>query len=287
MNNILVPYDFNSQAKLALEWSINLARQMNCSINLLYVNEIQGLLSSVFTPEQDEEFLEKVVDQLDATAAKTSLKSGINIEANLRQGHVYQAIKEVADELQSSFIVMGTRSNESSNPENNSMAGRNTSRVIRISKCPVITIGGIKPYESCKTILLPLDLTKITRQKIAWAVKMANLYHAEIKVVSALWSLKTGEIAEKLAEQLELVKNTILQAGIPCTTKMIETPSGAKTAVPCILEYARQEGDIDLIVIMTQQESALVRFFLGTHAQEFIRIAEIPVMSVVPEDLES
>jgi len=199
MNNILVPYDFNSQAKLSLDWSINLARQMNCSINLLFVNEIQGLLSSVFTPEQDEEFLDKVVDQLDATAAKISLKSGINIEAHLRQGRVYQAITEVADELQSSFIVMGTRSNETSHPENNTMAGRNTSRVIRMSKCPVITIGGNKSYEGCKTILLPLDLTKITRQKIVLAIKMANLYHAEIKVVSALWSLKTGEIAEKLA----------------------------------------------------------------------------------------
>jgi nucleotide-binding universal stress UspA family protein len=86
---------------------------------------------------------------------------------------------------------------------------------------------------------------------------------------------------------MEQVKETIEAAGIKCSTKIIETPADEKTSVPVILDYAKQEGDIELIIIMTQQEWALVEFFVGSHAQEFIRNAEIPVMSVVPEETES
>jgi len=284
MNNILVPYDFNQQSMLALDWSLLLARRLTCGITILYVNEPPRLSFSMFDQEQHEEFTDRINDQLDTIAVKLSLKSGINIDARLLQGRVYAAILSLAEELNAEFIVMGTRSNIPTDQK--PMVGRNTSRVIRMSKCPVITIGGKQLPLHDRSVLLPLDLTKITRQKISWAIKMAGIYGAGIKAVSALWSQNNPEILARLLLQMEQVRETIEAAGILCSTKIIETPAGEKTSVPVILNYAKEEGDIELIVIMTQQESALVEFFVGSHAQEFIRNAEIPVMSVVPEETE-
>ncbi len=282
MNNILVPYDFNPPSALALDWSIRLARQLKCAITLLYVSEIQGFMSSIFNHEQDEELIEKISDQLDTTAAHISLKSGVNIEARMQQGRVYKTIIDMAAETGAAFIVMGTRNNDPLERDEKPMVGRNTSRVIRMASCPVITIDSNLLSVGFKNLLLPLDLTKISLQKTVWAIKMAGIFGVGIKAVSALWSVNDPEIMDRLLIQMQQVKVTIEEAGIKCSTKIIENPAGEKTSVPAILDYAEKEGDIGLIVIMTQQESALVEFFVGSHAQEFIRLSQIPVMSVVP-----
>lgn len=287
MNNILVPYDFQSQSVLALEWALQLARKMNCGITILYVNESARHSFLTFDKDQHEEFIEKISDQLDTIAVRASLQSGLNIDSRFQLGRVYTAILGLADELHSGFIVMGTRSTNPSDPHQKPMVGRNTSRVIRLSKCPVITIGGDRLPTGSMNLLLPLDLTKITRQKTALAIRMAEIFGEGIKAVSALWSGNDKEILARLQNQMDEVKETIVTAGIQCSTRILETPVGEQTSVPSILDYASKQGDISLIVIMTQQESALVEFFVGSHAQEFIRTSEIPVMSVVPEETES
>jgi nucleotide-binding universal stress UspA family protein len=284
MNNILVPYDFNPQSVLALDWSLQLAKKLHCNVTMLYVNELQGIISSVFSKEQDEEILEKIGEEMDTTAARLSLGSGLDVEVRIQQGRVYSVILDVAAELQSSFIVMGSRSNDPDDHDQKPMVGRNTSRVIRMAKCPVISIGGTYLPDNCNSVLLPLDLTKETLQKTERAISMAKIFGAGIRAVSAIWSVNNPEIMARLILQMDKVKETIEAAGVRCTTHIIETISGEKTAVPLILDYAAKEGDVGLMVIMTQQESALVEFFVGSHAQEFIRLSVIPVMSVVPEE---
>lgn len=283
MNNILVPYDFNKQSELALEQAMNLAKHLKSKIVLLCVSE-QGFLPSLFGDDRDDEIAEKINDHLDTIATRMSLRSGIDIEASFQKGRVYSTIIKVAEEIKAKFIVMGIRSAESNEPGKKKMIGANTSRVIRSAGCPVITISGTSHHEGCRSILLPMDLTKVTKQKVGWAIDMAKIYGAKIRAVSALWSINDPEIINKLNIQMEQVKQTILAAGVECEAEIIESPRGERTHVPAILDYARSKGDVDLIVIMTQQEYSIVEFFVGSHAQEFLRISEIPVVSVVPSE---
>jgi len=53
-----------------------------------------------------------------------------------------------------------------------------------------------------------------------------------------------------------------------------------------ILKYANSV-DSDLILIMTQQETKLVEFFVGSAAQTIIRLSNVPVMSIIPKELSS
>lgn len=285
MDNILVPFDFNRQSEYALEQATNLAKHTQSKITLLYVHESQGFLASLFNDDRDEELLEKINDQLDSVAARTSLKSGVYVDATLQTGRIYTVINRVAEEINAKFIVLGTRSSDGDDPERKRMLGANTSRVIRSAVCPVITISGTTHYDGCRSILLPLDLTKETRQKVGWAIEMAKIYGAKIRAVSALWSLDDPEVVNRLNFQINHVKNFIEETGLECEAEIIESPKGEKTHVPAILDYARSKGDVDLIVIMTQQEFSIVEFFVGSHAQEFIRSSEIPVISIVPKEL--
>lgn len=285
MNNILVPYDFQAQSNIALEQAINLARHFKSTIVLLHVSELHGLLPSIFADGRDEEIIEKINDQLDAIASRVSLTSGIPIIASLQKGRVYSVISKVADDLNASFIVMGTRNTDGGSPEKMQMVGANTSRIIRSAKCPVITIGGSSHHNGCRAILLPLDLSKESKQKTGWAIDMAKIYGARIRAVSALWSMNNPEIIERLEVQINEVKKFIEAAGVVCDTDIIESPEGGKTHVPAILDYARSKGDVDMIVIMTQQEFSIIEYFLGSNAQEFIRCSEIPVVSIVPKEM--
>jgi len=287
MNNILVPYDFDPQSDLAFEQAIHLARHTHSGITLLYVHETHGILSGLFSSEQREEMLERISDQMDAVAAKMSFRSGIDINVRLETGRIYTVIVDVASEMQAEFIVMGTRSFEPEPAGGIRMAGANASRVIRSARCPVITIGGKTHYDGCRTILLPVELNRESTQKIKWAIRLAAIYEARVRVVATHEPDKSGRIKERLAKQVSAVRDQISKAGIPGEADLLEVRQGEKTAVPTLLDYAEKKGDVDLIVIMTQQESAIVEFFIDSMAQEMIRRSEIPVMSVVPKEIVS
>jgi nucleotide-binding universal stress UspA family protein len=164
------------------------------------------------------------------------------------------------------------------------MVGANVSRVIRMAKCPVLTINSKTHYEGCRAILLPLDLTKQTRHKVSWAIELATLFGSKIKVVSGLWSINHEDIVKHIKAQMFQVHRFIEDKGIDVTAELIESEQGHRTLVPSILDYAHKQGDIDLIMIMTQQEVGWVEFFVGSHASEFIRMSDIPVMSILPKD---
>lgn len=283
MDNILVPYDFNKQSELALGQAVKLARRINSRIILLYVNETPRFMSSIFGTGLNDEIVEKINDHLDAVAARISLRESVYVEASLQSGRIYTTIVKVADEMNAKFIVMGTRSSDGIDPERKRMMGANTSRVIRSAHCPVITISGSIHYDGCRSILLPLDLTKETKQKISKAIELANTYGSKIRVVSAYRPME-NEVLAKLKEQLDQVKEFISAKGIECEAELIKITDGEKTFVPALMNYARSKNDVDLIMIMTQQEHPVIEYFVGSHAQEFIRSSEIPVISVVPED---
>jgi len=284
MNKILIPIDFQKQSLLALEQSYNLAHLLLAEIVLIYVHEQSGMFTGIFTSDQNNEMLSKVDEKLAELAGKASIASGISISYRIEKGRIYSKILDVAKEIKAQYIIMGTHSSADEEAEE-PRVGANTSRVIRSATCPVITLNTRHIYSGCRNILLPMDLTKETRQKVTIAIELAKFYGAGIKVVSALWSKKDPVIVNKLYQQGKQVIDFIASAGIGSTFEVVESIGGEKTLVPSVLKYAEEQGDIDLIIILTQQEIGIVEFFVGSHAQEFIRLSDIPVMSIIPKEL--
>ncbi len=106
---------------------------------------------------------------------------------------------------------MGTHSSDDEDLADKRV-GANTSRVIRSASCPVITINSKHLYHGCRNILLPLDLTKETRQKVTIGIEIARIYGAGIKVVSALWSKNDPAIIGRLKQQGQQVTDFISSA---------------------------------------------------------------------------
>jgi nucleotide-binding universal stress UspA family protein len=277
-NKILVPVDFSEQSLIALEQSYNLAREYHAEITLLHVIEEAGMLAKFFSSQQHDDLKKKVQKELDDLAADVEKKAKIKVNTLIAKGAVYEKIAEVAELINTTMIVMGTNGDEGKKKR---FIGSNALRVVREASAPVITIKGKHHRKGCKNIVLPLDLSKETREKVTKAIELSRLFkEATIRVVSVLFT--TDEfVVNRLTRQLGQVKAFLEKEGVECTAEIIKGIKGEETLADNILEYA-QKVDGDLIMIMTQQEVDFTQYFIGSSAQEIINHSKIPVLSIRP-----
>lgn len=282
---ILVPVDMEEMSLYAIEQSHNLARLTGSSITLLYVHQPSGHLTRFFNAEQSKLFIATISSKLEEMANESARKSSLTVNSEVRTGQIAKTIADTAKELNARFIIMGTFSKENDSDPEKAQLGAHASRVIRIAECPVVTISRKHQYEGCRSILVPLDLTKETRQKVQKAIELARLFNAKVHVVSAYWSKGNEQIHKRLDHQIKQVLSILRKEKVDCVGEILESDKENKTHVPILLKYINEHKDIDLVMIMTQQEVGIVEYFVGSHAQEMVRKSPVPVMSVVPRDL--
>lgn len=277
VNKIVVPVDFGEQAQIAIEQAAHLAKMISAEITLVYVMESGGFLSRFVSKGQDEEMRKEIDSKLDELIDQVQKDHGVKCDRVIAHGSVYDKVAEVADMLSAKFIVMGTNGSTGARKR---FIGSNTLRIVRESKVPVITIKGKHHRDGCKNIVVPLDLTKETREKVNKAMEFAKMYGADIRIVSVLFT--TDEfIVNRLTRQLSQVKAYVEKHSTRCTAEIIKGIKGEESLGQIIVDYANKvEGD--LLLIMTQQEQDITDLFIGSAAQEIINKSDIPVLSIVP-----
>lgn len=149
-----------------------------------------------------------------------------------------------------------------------------------------------------QTILLPTDGTPGTKQVAERAFDLASKYDATIQALNAILDVHpegSSDLEEhtlgvdlgNLRADLEKKGQATVaeidawadEAGVPCVTDVVigGPPDEA------ILEYA-DEHDVDIIVMGTHGRTGLARWLGGSVAEDVVRHAEIPVLSVrLPE----
>jgi nucleotide-binding universal stress UspA family protein len=274
---IVIPVDFKEQSLIALRQSYNLARLTNSEITLLYVldEDIIKPLQDIDDSKSDyEDYLRAGIGlRLTELATKVHGESGIKVNTMIRTGKIYEQIVEAARELDATLIVMGTMGAVGLKKR---ILGSNASRVVREASCPVITIKGKQHRPGIRHILLPLDLTKETKEKVDKAIELSLIFGSVIHIVSIIES-NDEYLMNKLTRQMDQVQEFVQLAGISCTTEFV---SGSHVADE-ILNTAKKV-EADLIMIMTQQEVGFTHLFISSAAQEIINDSDIPVLSIRP-----
>ncbi len=277
-NKILVPIDFSEQSLIALSQSYNLAKEIRAEVILLYVIEEVNPMVKMFIKGLDE-IRDAVESNLKNLAEEKSKETGLEISSIVAEGKIYSKIVEVAEMIKATFIVMGTKG-----AENSKFIGSNALKVVKTAPCPVISIKGKKHKKGCDRILLPLDLTKETSDKVNKAIAVAKVFKAEIYAVSILLTGRE-EVVNKLKDQLILVKQYIEKKQVKCTAELVKILKTEDKLSNAVIEYG-QKIEADLIMIMTQQETDIKAFFIGSNAREVINNSDIPVLSIQPNEKE-
>jgi len=274
---ILVPVDYSEQSVVALEQAVNLSRVFNSKIHVLNVISDEFSLTKLFSDEDRVEMEARAKRKLEEFIAEKSKEYNVELHPVQVHGKVYEQIVNTADIIDAQFIVMGTTGTPTLKKK---FIGSNALRVVRESRKPVITIKGKHHRKGCKNIILPLDLTKETKEKVTKAVEFAKRFGSIIRVVSVL---KTNDefVVNRLTRQLDQVKKFIEKEGVDCTAEIVRDTKGDQSLAESIIDYANKSKG-DLIMIMTQQEEDFTDFFIGSSAQEIINNSDIPVLSIIP-----
>ena len=278
-SKILVPIGFSEQSIIALGQAFNLAKIKNSDVVLLSVIEGQSMIESLFLDDKSDELKAKVKSKLEDIASVYSAKYGVDTDTMVAKGRVYEEVNKVADMISADLIVMGTNGVNSKSK----FIGSNAEKVVRLSKCPVITIKGKSHRDGCENIILPLDLEKQTKEKVTYALEYARYWDATIRIVSVILR-DNNEVRSKLIKNIKQVEQFILDAGVKCTSEIIE---GEKkiTLGDFVFDYEKK-FDADMIMIMTKKEELTLSNNISVTARYIINNSDIPVMSIRPKEVK-
>ncbi|MDR2039329.1 MAG: universal stress protein [Bacteroidales bacterium] len=278
---IIVAYDFQELSNAALRQAYKLADFVNGGILLLVVMDSDLLtLANVFQNEHSESMKKKITDsmereitdRLQQVALKASEESKLQIGFRVETGKIYERILFTAKEENARFIVMGRTSVQSSAVR----FGSNTMHVVSDSSCPVITIPAVNSETDFKNIVLPIDLTKQTREEVFNAISFGLFFDATILLVSVVMG-GISERKSRIYTKMQRMKKMIEENGVRCTDKLFKRSHHPVHEV--ILQYVK-DIKADSLMIMTHQEISTSDKYIGAVAHQIINDSSVPVISL-------
>jgi nucleotide-binding universal stress UspA family protein len=265
---ILVPTNFSTQAEVALKQSVMFAGRYEAEVVLMHViPSLKKLDGNSDTIDSIQTKLQKLVDLMRDI-------SEVRISTRIDTGKVVSQILIADKELNPEYVFIGT--DVSSKPYSSM-----TLKIINEVACPVVVFTGRFDKSKCDKIVLPLDLTKETKQKIEQTVNIAKVYKSEVHIVSAT-NFENDEQCDKIKMQMNQVKTSFSRLGIDSLTHLLKTKNDIEVMANAINDYA-DDINADLIVIMTRQETKIQKFFVGSMAIKLIRKSSVPIMCIRPE----
>ncbi|MBI1289116.1 MAG: hypothetical protein GC178_16235 [Flavobacteriales bacterium] len=277
ISKIAVPVDFSDTSNVAVNHAIDIAKRFEAELILIHVLE-EGAYQGIFAPSKKTEYgeLESAQLKLQDDSRELEQKTGLRVAHFVMSGRIYEEIVNVAKNQGADLIVMGTHGTSG---WEEFFVGSNAFRVVTQASCPVLTIQENASKEELKNIILPIDSTPESRQKVKHAVALAKKFSSTIHIVSLLTE-DTPEWRFDFEKKVKQVTDYLEREGIP-HTETVETGSNLATMTMNFAEA--KEGN--LIVMMTEQEPNVTGFLVGPFAQQIVNHSKIPVLSVSPENL--
>ena len=183
IKTILVPTDFSSNAKVALNYAIKLAKIETSKIILFHAYHL-AYYSGDVTPELIPELnlvAEKELDKrLLSLSKKVEKEHGIICEAFMQQGLFVDIIEQVIKKKKVSLIVMGTKGKTGLEEI---LMGSNTTKVIQEVSCPVIAVPEKGKHTAIKKIVYATDYHSMDVASLEFLIDIAKDSKAHIDVV--------------------------------------------------------------------------------------------------------
>jgi nucleotide-binding universal stress UspA family protein len=250
-NIILVPTDFSAVAECATNHAIKIATTLKGEIALLHVISKEKELD--FAKER----LQRIADEIMG-------KHNIKATPIARIGNIFEDIGEVAAEISAKLIIMGTHGMKGLQ----FITGSHALKVITSSQVPFIVVQEKPIKHGYSDIVLPMDLSKDTKQKLALTVMMAKNFKSTVHVI--IPSEDDEFLLNTINRNLSFTKKNLEENGITYTVKTAEGGNFTKQ----IIKYA-VSIDADLIAIMNEEAGSDEQAIIANEPQ-------IPVLCMNP-----
>jgi nucleotide-binding universal stress UspA family protein len=276
MKDIIVAIDFAESSINSLEHAITIAERARWNLTMVWVNK-HGTTSTMIDDKFNEQQSEVETRFQELVEKYKSRLPNNKLTYVIRNGKVHKEIVSLAHEIKAELIVCGTHG---SSGFEQFLIGSNANKIVAFAPCPVITIrSGVNIARNLARIVLPVDSTLETRQKVPFTSRLAKWFDAEVHILglypSAVKAVQmlVDSYCDQVAKHFDEFEIKYVR-----TTQIADNPTKAS------LDYA-QSIDANLITIMTAQETNMLSFFYGTYAQQMVNQSSIPVLSIHPREL--
>ncbi len=254
----VVPHDFSNVADIALNHAISTAENIKAEIILLHV------VSKAKEIEHAEKQLNEIINKQN---------TNVKLIPNVRMGNIFEDIGDFAAEKHAELIFMGTHGIQGWQH----LTGSNALKVISNSNVPfVIVQEKAKQDSTYKNIIVPLDLNKETKQKLAVVADLAAYFQSKVHLITPD---ETDDFLKRQINANIAFANTFFeQRNIEVTTKLAPTNSFDKEVVKLATQI-----DADLIAFMNMNKNNLLGVVsAGSETYLLNNESKIPVLVVNP-----
>lgn len=275
MNKILVPYDFSVIALHALNFASDLAQKSkDCSVSLINVieqptpNTIKTMGINDYDP-MESIYIKKLIEvskqKMEAVMAEAKYKS-IKLEYKIVLGHPFKEISEEIRTQAVDLVIMGT---SGASGAEEFLVGSNAERMVRFSKCPVITIGEATDVSKIKSIILASDFDEVPESFVNHVKKLMSLFGAKLHLV------KINTPASFTTTRHDKKQMTDFKTRFKLEDAPFETYNYTNEE-DGIVAYA-EDVKADLIALGTKQRRGVSHFLSGSIAEDVVNHAKVPV----------
>lgn len=275
-NNILVPTDFSDVAANALGHAVKVAESYKNEITLLNIID-EGFLGGLFGNNSQQQLLREAIEsRMDKIAEEIKAKHGITVHKRIETGRIYKVIAEIANEGNFDSIIMGSHGANGLEQ----VIGSNASRTIQYAEVPVVVVKHKSVGEGYKKIVMPMDLSVESRQKVEWAIHLGKQFGSEIHTV---YQGSSDEFTHnRINANIKAVEHLLRDAGVKFQSIEIEDKLLENYASE-IMNYS-DSVQADLILVMTDIEIGITDMIRGTYTQQIVNKSNIPVMCIHPRE---
>ena len=271
-NIILVPTDFSEVADYAIEHAIGMAKSLNYEICLVHVinKDTKSQL------KKDKQNMEVIHQRLEKKANEIKVNHNLKVTYVAKEGSIFTAIANITRETGSNLVVMGTHGKVGTQK----MFGSFAFKVIVSSPAPIMIVQKRGFEGGYKNIVLPLDDTLESKQKVKWAIYVAKKFQSTVHIFAMK---ETDEVLKrKVRHNLKQIKTILTQNNIPC----IDTIADKVGAFPKQVVKHAVQIKADMIMIMTNPDQLVPSFILTPNDEKVIfNEAKIPVLCINPVDM--
>lgn len=276
-SKILIPIDFSKTSMRAIKHGAFIAKLTKGDLILLHVQRKSDLIDIILPAIKLKnisvitEFLEGRLEKLAEDVARDF---GVKVIPVVSTGNITSEIVSIGEEYGAGLIIMGTQGSDSTS---DLFLGSNAYRLLTKSEVPVMTVRTDAPKIGYANILLPVDTSAHSRQKVMAALQIASKFASKVHVLGIL-GRNEDQHEFKLKVILPQIQKLAKAKKLVCTAEIVKADNRAKKT----LTYAKKVN-ADLIICMRDETTEFSRFILGTYSHQLLNDSKIPVLCIPPE----
>ncbi len=258
----IVPHDFTPIADNALDHAIRTAAPLGAQIYVLHVVSKEKSLTEA------EENLNKIVKKFDHL--------GVDLIPSVRLGSIFEDIGDFAKEHHAELIFMGTHGAHGWQH----ITGSHALKVVTNSDVPFVIVQDKKiKLEGFKNIVVPMDLHKETKQKLAMVSNLATYFNSKVHVVTPD---ETDEFLQHHVQaNIQFAKRFFAERNVEMDSAIVPSSGFDKEVVKYAVSI-----DADLIAIMNLNRSSFLSAITANYEQYIItNDAKIPTLIINPIEI--